>query len=298
VAQIVTVFGGTGFLGRRIARRLLDKGFSVRIASRRPRPVNGDNPQLQSVSADIREGASIARAVAGAFGAVNAISLYVERGTKTFDAIHVTAAERLADEARRAGVERLVHISGIGSDAQSPSPYIRARGRGERVVRAAFDGATIIRPAVMFGIDDKFLNTLVKLLRRLPVYPMFGRGETRLQPADVEDVGEAVARVLQRRDTAGLAVECGGPRVWSYEELLRTIAHAAKAKPILLPVPFTAWQGMAWIAEMLPAVQVTRSQVELMQIDTVASPDQPGFAALGISPRPLEEVLQEVLMTG
>jgi NADH dehydrogenase len=295
VAQIVTVFGGTGFLGRRIVRHLHDKGFSVRIASRRPNPSSGDDPQLRSIAADIYEGPSIARAVAGAFVVVNAVSLYVERGTETFDAMHVTAAERLANEARKAGVESLVHISGIGADAQSPSPYIRARGQGEQAVRAIFGRATVIRPAVMFGLDDTFLNTLIKLLRRLPIYPMFGRGETRLQPTDVEDVAEAVAKVMQRTETAGLTVECGGPRVYSYEELLRTIARSANVKPMLVPVPFAAWQGLAWIAEMLPGAPLTRNQVDLMRIDTVGSPDQPGFAALGISPRPMEEVLQNIL---
>ena len=117
----------------------------------------------------------------------------------------------------------------------------------------------MIRPAVMFGLDDRFLNTLIKLLCRLPIYPMFGWGETRLQPADVEDVAEAVAMVMQRTDMAGLTVECGGPRIYSYEELLRTIARSANVKPILVPVPFAAWQGLAWIAERLPGAPVTRN---------------------------------------
>jgi NADH dehydrogenase len=147
----------------------------------------------------------------------------------------------------------------------------------------------------MFGLDDKFLNTLIKLLHRLPVFPMFGRGETRLQPTDVEDVAEAVARVMQRTEMAGLTFECGGSRVYSYEELLRTIARSANVQPFLVPVPFAAWQGLAWIAEMLPGAPLTRNQVDLMRIDTVGSPDQPGFAALGISPRPMEEVLQNIL---
>jgi uncharacterized protein YbjT (DUF2867 family) len=156
-------------------------------------------------------------------------------------------------------------------------------------------GATVVRPAVMFGLDDAFLNTLIKLLRRLPVYPMFGWGKTRLQPADVEDVAEAVAILMQRTEMAGLTIECGGPRIYSYEELLRTIARSANVKPMLVPVPLALWHGLAWIAEMLPGAHITRSQVDLMQIDTVASPDQPGFAALGISPRPMEEALQNIL---
>ena len=218
-----------------------------------------------------------------------------ERQPETFRAIHITAAERLADEARKAGVERLVQISGIGANAQSRSTYIRARGRGEQAVRAVFSGATVVRPAVMFGPDDAFLTTLIKLLRRLPIYPMFGRGKTRLQPTDAEDVAEAIARVMQPKEEEPRTIECGGPRVYSYEELLRTIARAARVKPILVPVPFAAWRGIAWVAEMLPGAPITRNQVELMQVDTVASPSLPGFAELGISPRPIEAVLQSMV---
>jgi len=295
VVQVVTVFGGTGFLGRRIVHHLRDKGFSVRVASRRPRRSNGDGPGLRSVAADIRERQSIAAAIAGAFGVVNAVSLYVERGTETFHAVHVVAAERVAEEARKAGVERMVQISGIGADAHSPSPYIRVRGQGEQAVRAAFARADVIRPAVMFGPDDAFLNTLIHLLRRLPVYPMFGSGETRLQPADVEDVGEAVAKLMQRMGTEAITVECGGPRVYSYKELLGTIARAANAKPILVPLPFAIWHALAGIAEMLPGTPITRTQVELMQIHSVVSAGVAGFADLGISPGAMEGVLQSVL---
>jgi len=298
VVQTVTVFGGTGFLGRRIVHHLHEKGYSVRIASRHPNSSSGDDPQLRSIAADIHDEQSIASAVAGTFGVINAVSRYVERGRETFHAVHVAAAERLAKEARKAGVECLVQISGIGADAQSPSPYIRARGQGEQAVRAVFAGARVIRPAVMFGLDDAFLNTLIKLLRRLPVYPMFGRGKTQLQPADVEDVAEAVARVMQRAETGPLTAECGGPRIYFYEELLRMIARAANVKRILVPVPFGAWHGIARVAEMLPGAPVTRNQVELMEIDTVVSPALPGFADLGISPRPMEAVLESMLRIG
>lgn len=293
--QVVTVFGGTGFLGRRVVRHLRDKGFSVRIASRHPSSSSCHDPEVQPIAADIREQQSIAAAVKGASGVLNAVSLYVERGTDTFHAVHVAAAQRLAEEARKAGAERLIQISGIGADATSSSPYIRARGQGEQAVRAAFPNAAVIRPAVMFGPDDAFLNALVQLLRRLPIYPMFGRGQTRLQPADVEDVGEAVARLMQRTPAEAITVECGGPRVYTYEELLRMIGRAANVKRVLVPVPFAAWHALAWVAEMLPGAPVTRNQVQLMEIDTVASADVPGFAELGISPRAIEEVLQSIL---
>ena len=300
--RVVTVFGGTGFLGRRIVRHLRRHDFSVRIASRHPDRslalFGSDDPQLQSVEADIHDRQAVADAVAGAFGLINAVSLYVEHGAETFHSVHVDAAQRLAAEARRAGVERLVHLSGIGADRASPSLYIRKRGEGESAVRDAFADALIVRPAVMFGPDDAFLTTILALLRRLPIYPMFGRGRTRLQPADVADVAEAVARGLARLDLRAVTVECGGPRVYSYERLLRAVAHEAGLEPILMPFPFTGWHALAWIAEMLPNAPLTRNQVELMQIDTVASPDVPGFGELGISPRSVEDALRQMLRTG
>jgi uncharacterized protein YbjT (DUF2867 family) len=298
--RTVTVFGGTGFLGRRIVRHLRSHGFSVRIASRHPDRGRGlfalDDPQLQSVAADMHDEHAVAAALTGAYGVVNAVSLYVEHGRETFHSVHVEAAERLAAQARRAGVERLAYVSGIGADAASPSRYIRKRGEGELAVRGAFADATLIRPAVMFGADDAFLTTILDLIRRLPIYPLFGRGRTRLQPAYVDDVAEAIARALQRADThAATLVECAGPCVYTYEELVTTLARAAGLKCTLMPLPFAAWHALAWLAEMLPSPPLTRNQVELMEIDTVASPGTPGFAELGLSPHAIEDILPEIL---
>lgn len=297
--RTVTVFGGTGFLGRRVVRHLRKSGFPVRIASRhleRAKTLfDSDDPQLQSIKADIHNERSIADALVGAYAAVNAVSLYVEHGQETFHSVHVESARRVATQAYRAGVQRLAHVSGIGSDAASPSLYIRKRGEGELATRAAFADATLIRPAVMFGANDAFLSIILKLLRRLPIYPMFGRGLTRLQPVYVEDVAEAITRALHRTEKHPITFECGGPRVYSYEELLKAVAHEASLKPKLIPIPFVAWHALAWLAEMLPSPPITRNQVELMQIDNVASPEMPGFAELGISPLSIEEILPEIL---
>ena len=297
--QIVAVFGGTGFLGRRVVRHLRKHGFSVRIGSRNPdrgrRLFALDDPQLQSVEANIHDERSVADALAGVYGVVNAVSLYIEHGQETFHSVHVESAKRVAAQAHRAGVERLAHVSGIGSNAAASSLYIRKRGEGELGVRAAFADATLIRPAVMFGQDDVFLTAILKLLGRLPIYPMFGRGLTRLQPAYVEDVAEAIAKALQGTETHAITFECGGPRVYSYEEFLRAVAHKAGLQPILIPIPFAAWHALAWFAEMLPSPPVTRNQVELMQVDNVSSPEMPGFGELGISPHSVEEILQEIL---
>jgi len=297
--RIVTVFGGTGFLGRRIVRHLRYREFPVRIASRHPdrgrRLFGPDDPQLRSVQADIHDERSVADALARAYGVVNAVSLYVEHGQETFHSVHVESARRVAAQAHRGGVERLVHVSGIGADAASRSRYIRKRGEGELAVRAAFADALFIRPAVMFGPDDAFLTAILKLLRQLPIYPMFGRGRTRLQPAYVEDVAEAIGRVMQRAETPSMIFELGGPRVYSYEEVLRAVAHQAGLTRLLIPIPFAVWHALARASEMFPSPLLTRNQVELMQVDTVSSPEMPGFVELGISPRSVEAILQTML---
>jgi len=297
--RTVTVFGGTGFLGRRIVRHLRYREFPVRIASRHPdrghSQFGSDDPQLQLLEANIQDERSVADALAGAYGVVNAVSLYVEHGLETVHSVHVEAARRVAAQAYRAGVERLVHVSGIGANAASPFRYIRKRGEGELAVRAAFNDALFVRPAVMFGPDDAFLITILKRLRQLPIYPMFGRGLTRLQPAYVEDVAEAIGRIMQRAETPSMIFEFGGPRVYSYEEFLRTVAHQAGIAPRLVPIPFSVWHALTWASEMLPDPPLTRNQVDLMKIHTVSSPEMPGFSELGITPHTVETILQRML---
>ena len=330
----VTVFGGTGFVGRRIARHLRGCGATVRIASRHPRRAEGDG--LEQIAADAHDERSVEAAVAAADGVVNAISLYVEHGADTFHSVHVEAAARIARAARRAGTKRFVHLSGLGADAGSPSPYIRSRGEGEAAARiarvarrvgvkrfvhlsgigadpassspyirsrgegetavqAAFPGAVVVRPAVMFAPDDAFLTTILGLLRSLPAYPMFGDGRTRLQPAYADDVAAAIAQIVRQSKKPSPIYELAGPRVYSYEELLRTIARSAGLRPVLMRMPFAFWNAVAGLAEVLPQPPLTRNQVELMRIDTVASENRPGFRTLGISPRALEEELEAML---
>ena len=298
-SRIVTVFGGTGFLGRRIVRHLRLHGFCVRVASRhldRDAAFLGpDDAQLQFIKADVHDERSVADALVGAYGAVNAVSLYVEHGQETFHSVHVESAQLVATQARRAGVNRLVHVSGIGADSSSQSLYIRKRGEGELAVREAFADVILIRPAVMFGPDDAFLTSILELLKRLPIYPMFGNGQMKLQPVYVEDVGQAIAKLVHEEQTGSLVFEFGGPRIYSYEDLLRTVADAAGAKSILIPFPFAAWHLLARIAETLPSPPITRNQVELMQIDSTSSPGMPGLGELSIARHSIERVLQDML---
>ena len=289
----VTVFGGTGFLGRRIVYQLGEPRITVRVGSRHPGQTDGDD--VKQIAANAHDERSVEAAIAGADGVVNAISLYVEHGRETFHSVHVEAATRIASVARRVGVKRLVHISGIGADAASPSPYVRSRGEGEVAVQAAFPGAVIVRPAVLFAPDDGFLTTILRLLRVLPAYPIFGDGRTRLQPAYADDVAAAITQVLRQSKKPYPIYELAGPRVYSYEELVRTIARTAGLRPVQMRTPFAFWGAVAGLAEILPRPPLTCNQVELMQIDTTASDNLPGFRELGISPRSLEEELEATL---
>ena len=190
-----TVFGGTGFVGRRVVRHLREFGTKVRIVSRHR--ALGKYDGIEQIAADARDQRSVETAVAGADGVVNAISLYVEHGSDTFHSVHVETAAKIARAARQARIRRFVHVSGIGANTTSPSPYIRSRGEGEAAVQTAFPGAVIVRPAVMFAPDDAFLTTILRLLRSLPAYPIFGDGRTRLQPVYADDVASAIAQILR-----------------------------------------------------------------------------------------------------
>ena len=292
--RTVTVFGGTGFLGRRVVNRLLGRDFTARIAARHAKPgdriVNDPDDRLEATRADINDEKSIARAVADAFAVVNAVSLYVEQGANTFWSVHVEAASRLARCSRAMGVARFVHVSGIGANAASSSSYIRSRGEGEQAVRAAFPQAVIVRPSVMFGPDDAFLMPLANLVQRLPLFPLFGAGETALQPSYVEDVADAVVRILDAPSPEPI-YELGGPRIYRYSELVQTLAKQLGTRSTLIPVPFWAWKIAALVAEGLPRAPLTRNQVELMQIDNVASLELPGFTDLGIAPSGIQAIL-------
>ncbi len=293
--MIATLFGGTGFLGGHIAARLSQAGATVRVAVRNPENAGRDQGpgpgEVVPLRADVRDEAAVAAAVAGAGAVINAVGLYLEQGGATFQAVHVEGAGRVARAAAAAGVPRLVHISGIGAEPRSPSAYVRARAAGEAAVRAAFGGATILRPSVLFGPGDAFFNTLAGLARTSPVLPLFGRGQTRLQPVYVGDVAEAVARALTDATAPGRTFELGGPETYSYRELLIVTLVQINRRRLLLPLPFPLWHGLARVAALLSSPPLTRDQVILMEQDNVVSPDAYGFAELGIEARPVEEIL-------
>src|ERR1700687_1445723 len=249
----VSVFGGTGFLGRRLVQRLAAEGTTVRVAVRHADRARtalraAALDRVTVFGADVRDPAAVAAAVGGARAAappaaagadavVDAVSAYVETAGVTFEAVHERGAETLAREAAAAGVPRFVLVSGIGADLESASPYIRARGRGERAVQQAFPGATIVRPSAMFGPGDALFGTLAHLARLLPALPLIG-GHTRLPPVYVEDVAEAIARILADPGTAGRTYELAGPGVYTLRELFRIALRIIGKRRLLVPIPF------------------------------------------------------------
>ena len=295
-SKSVTVFGGSGFLGRRIVKQLAAEGARVRVAVRHPERASflerlGLKGQIELVQADVWDEKTVARAVKQSASVINSVGHYVEKGHATFDAVHGQGALHVARQAGQAGVGRLIHISGLGVDPASDSSYVRARATGEVLVKEAFDRVTIFRPSVIFGENDAFINALADMARHAPILPLFGAGATKLQPVYVGDVAEACARALVDPATEGKTYELGGPRVYSYEALVRLVLKQAGKRRLLVPVPFFIWDILAALMAVLPNPPLTRDQVKLMKDDNLVDGTALSLEDLGIVPTFVEEIL-------
>ncbi|MGI9385530.1 MAG: complex I NDUFA9 subunit family protein [Methyloligellaceae bacterium] len=299
--RCVTVFGGTGYLGRWIVARLVEDGATVRVAARHPdrfAPPTGTGDsagRIEAVRADVREPHSVAEAIAGSEAVVNAVGLYVERGAESFDAVHVEGAATVARACAEATVGALVHISGIGANTRSASPYVRARARGEEAVQAAFPGATLLRPGALFGPGDAFITLFARMAERSPAIPLFGNGRTKVQPVFVGDVAEAVRRAVMDPQHGGKVYELGGPRVYTYRALIRLILAQTGKRRVLLPIPFPVWKGLAALLRPLPAPPLTRDQIALVERDNKVSQCALTLADLGVTATELEAKLPMIL---
>jgi uncharacterized protein YbjT (DUF2867 family) len=297
----VCVFGGTGFLGRRLVRRLLADGTAVRVAVRHPEQARSalgamGLERVAVIRADVRDQAAVAGAVEGVDAVVNTVSAYIDTGGVTFEAVHEQGAKTLAREAAAAGVPRFVLVSGIGADPASRSPYIRARGCGEQVVRQEFAGATVVRPSAMFGPGDGLFGTIAQLARRLPVMPLIGGGHTRLQPVYVEDVAEAITLMLTDSGSAGRTYELAGPRVYTLRELVEIVLHLVGKHRLLVPIPFAMAEAQARLFELLPFnPPLSTGQVDLLKEDNVADGVLPGLQDLNIHAKAVEEIVPTYL---
>lgn len=301
---LVTVFGGSGFIGRHAVRALVRDGWRVRVAVRRPnkRPelkVIGDVGQIELVQANVRDGASVARALAGADAAVNLVGVLYEAGPQKFDALHADAARDIAQAAAARGITRFVQMSALGADPNSSSAYARSKAQGEAAVRAAIQTATIIRPSVAFGIDDSFFNKFAGMAAVSPVLPLVGGGKTRFQPVFAGDVGAAIAACLDGDQAQGKTYELGGPGVYSFKELMQLMLKETLLSRVLAPLPFELAGPLGVLGGLTSLVGfaplITRDQVEMLRTDNVVSDGARGLKALGVTATPLEAVLPTYL---
>jgi NADH dehydrogenase len=292
--ELVTVFGGGGFIGRYVCELLLKSGVRVRVASRRPRRAHFIQPlgqvgQFGFVRADITDADSVARAVEGASAAVNLCGVF----GRAMRAVHVTGAKNVAEAARNAGAQALVHISAIGADPNAEAQYGRTKAEGEAAVRAAFPGATIIRPSLVFGAEDQLTNRLAGLAQ-LPFLPVIA-AQRKFQPVYVRDLAQAIAKsALEPEQHGGRTYEIGGPQVLSMRELHSAILEATGRTPRLVDMPNFMASLLSWFG-WFPGAPLTRDQWLMLQRDNVASKGAPGLEAFGIKPTPLGAVAHEWL---
>jgi len=293
--RIATIFGGSGFIGRHLVRRLTAADWTVRVAVRDPVAAaglrtQGDVGQVVTLGAPITEEGAVARAVEGADRVINLVGILFERRSGDFDRIHAEGAGRVARLAAAAGASRLVHVSAIGADADSRSLYAQSKARGEAAVRAAFPSATILRPSVIFGAGDGFFNRFAQLVAQLPVTPVVS-GATRFQPVFVGDVADAVMAALTRDDAPGRTYELGGPRIMSMRDVMAYVQEVTNRRRWMLDMPLAVMQWQARFGEWLPTPPITRDQLILLQRDNVVGEGMPGLIDLGVAPSAVESIV-------
>ncbi len=297
--SVATVFGGTGFIGRHVVKRLVEAGHLVRVAVRdteaalvlKPLGVVG---QVVPFYAPVTAEPEIGRAVAGAELVVNLVGILAESRPGDFDRIHHEGAGRVARAAAAAGAARLVHVSALGADPASPSLYARSKAAGEAAVLAAFPAATILRPSIVFGQEDSFFNRFARMAQLLPAMPVIA-GDTRFQPVHVGDVADAIMAGLTRADVQGRVFELGGPKVWTMRELMAWIVAQTQRHRPLVQVPLPLARFQAAVLERLPGKLLTRDQLLQLQRDNVVAAGAPGLAELGITPLAIEQVVPSYL---
>jgi uncharacterized protein YbjT (DUF2867 family) len=301
--DVVTVFGGSGFIGRYVVRRLAREGWQVRVAVRRPDQAlfcktAGHVGQVVPVAVNIRDAASVRAAVSGASAVVNLVGILFQARKQRFDAVHAQGAANVASAAAAAGVRVLAHVSAIGADPQSPAAYARSKAAGEANVRNAFPAATILRPSIVFGPEDEFFNRFAKMAMLAPALPLIGGGTTRFQPVYVLDVAEAIARALEHPAShAGKTYELGGPRIYSFRELMRLLLAEIGRKRWLCSLPFALASLQGSILQAIPFIRpaLTADQVKQLRHDNVVGPQAAGFKEFGITPTALEPILPTYL---
>jgi len=297
---VITIFGGSGFIGRHVVRRLAKQGWTIRVAVRDPeaakflRPL-GDVAQITPLAVPLQNAQAVAAAVDGADAVINAVGLLYERGRQTFEAVHVDGARNIAQAAAAAGVKSMVQVSAIGASVTAAADYARSKGYGERAVRDALPDAVICRPSLVVGPEDDFFNRFAVYARLSPVLPLIGGGHTRFQPIYVGDLAEAIVRALDTPAARGQTYELGGPSVYSFKELMQLLLSVTGRRRLLVPVPFFVADLEAAVLELLPVPPLTRDQVRLLRHDNVVSQGTRTLADLGVEATAIELVLPTYL---
>lgn len=298
--MVATVFGGSGFIGRHVVKRLAAAGHVVRVAVRDPvaaeflKPMGGVG-QVVPLRTDVTDAASIAAAVQGADIVVSLVGILHETRKNSFAATQGAAPGLIAKACAASGVKRLVHVSAIGADAGSEAAYARTKAQGEAGVRAAFPATTILRPSIVFGPEDGFFNRFAAMASLSPVLPLIGGGHTRFQPVYVGDVADAVMAALSREDAMGRTFELGGPKVWSFKALLEFIMEQTRRKRALVHVGWGLAMLQGRLGELLPTPPITRDQVTLLKRDNVVAEGALTLADLGIAPKAVEAIVPAYL---
>ena len=303
--DLVTVFGGSGFVGNNVVGLLAKDGWRVRVAVRNPNlahrvRVHGTVGQVQPIAANVRMPDSVARALDGAVACVNLVGILQQRGRQRFATVQATGARNVAEAAARQGVQRFVQVSAIGADANSASRYARSKADGEAAVREAIASAAILRPSVIFGAEDQFFNRFAAMATLSPALPLIGGGKTRFQPVYVADVARAVVVALSLPAARGKTFELGGPNIYTFREILELVLRETGRRRALLPLPFFAARALGsafdMVAPLLPFdAPITKDQVELLKQDNVAGAAYPGLADLGITPVAPEGIIASYL---
>ncbi len=300
---LVTVYGGSGFLGRHVVRALARRDYRIRVAVRRPELAGHLQPlgkvgQINPVQANVRNAASVSAAARDAHVLINLVGILFEHGRQRFDAVHTVGAEQVALAAANQGA-RVIHVSAIGADPDSPSHYARSKAEAERLVLAAQPEATIFRPSIVFGPEDDFFNRFAALARMSPVLPLIGGGHTRFQPVFVGDVASAIADAVAGKARAGTIYELGGPDVHTFKELMEFVLKTIERRRFLVPVPFFVASMKAMFLQFMPKPLLTPDQVELLKVDNVVSEaaiaEGRTLKAFGIEPEPIEAIVPSYL---
>lgn len=293
-AGLITIFGGSGFIGRHLTGKLAERGYQIRLAGRDTEKAaqlitQGDVGQIAGVQANIRNVPSIERAVAGANIVINLVGLLYEGGAQKFEAVHAKGAGDVATAAKAAGAKQMIHMSALGADEKSESAYARTKAKGESLVSEAFEGATILRPSVIFGTDDDFTNKFGQMSTIAPALPLGDGGKNLMQPVWIEDLVDAIVKIIETPTLQGKVYELGGPKAFSMADIIGVINGVTGRMMPVVPVPYGLMGAMGFFMSLAPGKPaLTADQVKLTKLDNVVSGNEAGFADLGIEPKPFQ----------